>query len=52
MLAQRLEKPIFPLLLRGEEFSLLIDTQYVDVLDGRMPPQDFYDRLSQYVTNR
>jgi hypothetical protein len=50
MLAQRQEKPILPLLLRGEEFSLLIDTQYVDVLDGRMPPQDFYDRLSRHVS--
>jgi hypothetical protein len=50
MLAQRHEKPIFPLLLRGEELSLLIDTQYVDVLDGHMPPQDFYDRLSKHVS--
>jgi len=47
MLAQREGKLIFPLLLRDEVFPLLITMQYVDVTDGRMPPQDFYNRLRQ-----
>ena len=45
MLAQREEKPIFPLLLRGKGHSLLITTQHADVTGGRMPPKAFYDRL-------
>jgi formylglycine-generating enzyme required for sulfatase activity len=40
-------KPVFPLLLRGERFPLLIDRQYADVTGGQMPPEDFYDRLRQ-----
>jgi formylglycine-generating enzyme required for sulfatase activity len=47
LLALREHKPIFPLLLRGEGFSILIDTQYADVTGGRMPPGEFYDRLRQ-----
>jgi alpha-glucoside transport system substrate-binding protein len=49
LLAQREEKPIFPLLLRGGGFSLLVTTQYEDVTDGRMPPDDFYERLERAV---
>ncbi len=45
LLAQREQKPIFPLLLRGKEFSLLITTQYADVTNGQMPPDSFYERL-------
>ena len=48
-LALRERKPIFPLLLRGKEFPLLITTQYADVTAGQMPPQDFYDRLGQVL---
>jgi formylglycine-generating enzyme required for sulfatase activity len=47
LLALRERRPIFPLLLRGEGFSILIDTQYADVTGGRMPPEEFYDRLRQ-----
>jgi hypothetical protein len=50
MLAQRQKKPVIPLLLRGEGFSLLIDTHYLDVTGGRMPPPRFYDRLSKHVS--
>ena len=42
-------KPIFPLLLRGRRFPLLVTTQYADVTDGRMPPDDFYERLEREV---
>jgi formylglycine-generating enzyme required for sulfatase activity len=48
-LALRERKPVFPLLLRGKGFALLITRQYVKVTDGRMPPPDFYDRLRQVV---
>jgi acyl carrier protein len=47
--ALRREKPLFPLLLRGEEFALLITRQYTDVTSGQMPPQDFYERLGRVV---
>ncbi len=45
MLAQDEKKPIFPLLLQGKRFALLINTQYADVTGGRLPPQGFYNRL-------
>ena len=45
MLAQREGKPILPLLLRGKQFSLLIDRQSADVTGDRLPPQAFYQRL-------
>lgn len=45
MLAQKIGKPIYPLLLKGEEFSILIDSQYVDVTGARLPPKNFYVRL-------
>jgi hypothetical protein len=49
LLARRERKPIFPLLLRGQEFPLLISVQYADVTGGRMPPDDFYERLEREV---
>ena len=49
-LALRERKPIFPLLLRGKGFAILITRQYVNVTDERMPPSDFYDRLRQVVS--
>jgi len=49
MVALHERKPIFPLLLRGQEFTLLITTQYVDVSDGRMPPQSFYTQLREVM---
>jgi len=45
LLALREGKRIFPLLLRGEEFPILINAQYADVRSGQMPREDFYDRL-------
>ncbi len=46
LLAQRSLKPIFPLLLEGDEFPLLITVQFADVRDGKMPRDDFYARLA------
>lgn len=45
LIAKREKKPIFPLLLKGQEFGILIDIQYGDVRNMEMPPTDFYDRL-------
>jgi hypothetical protein len=47
--AQRENKPIFPLLLRGKEFPLLIEIQYVDVRNEQVPPKGFYQRLARAV---
>ena len=47
LLAEREEKPIFPLLLRGKGHALLIEMQYADVAGGLMPPKAFYDRLQR-----
>ena len=47
LLAEREGKPIVPLLLRGREFPLLINVQYVDVTGGGMPPPVFYKRLDR-----
>ena len=49
LLAKRYKKPIFPLLLSGREFPLLIDIQFVDVRDGDLPPSDFYRRMSRTI---
>jgi len=47
LLAEREGRPIVPLLLRGREFPLLINVQYVDVTGGQMPGTGFYDRLDR-----
>ena len=49
LLAKRYQKPIFPLLLSGEEFPILIDIQYADIRDGDMPGTDFHRRLHRVV---
>lgn len=51
-LADQLDKPIFPLLLNGENWELFVWTQYVDVRDGSLPPPDFCDRLAEIVPRR
>jgi hypothetical protein len=45
MFADELEKPIYPILLKGSRFPLLIGMQYHDVTDRSMPPSDFVDAL-------
>ena len=52
MWAIKQRKPILPLLLRGAEFSELIDIHHIDVTDGRMPPQRFYDRLPRHAPRK
>ncbi|MBZ0285162.1 MAG: protein kinase [Anaerolineae bacterium] len=49
LLAKRYKKPIFPVLLDGEEFPIVIDIQFADVRDGTMPAVDFHRRLRRAV---
>lgn len=49
LIAQREEKPIFPLLLSGREFSLLITIQSTDVRGEKLPAEKFYKSLAQVV---
>lgn len=49
LLAKREKKPIFPLLLKGQEFPLLITVQFANVSDGELPPEDFYEGLAEVI---
>lgn len=49
LLARRYKKPIFPVLLRGDEFAILIDIQFADVRDQAMPNTEFHRRVSRAV---
>jgi hypothetical protein len=49
LLAQQHQKPIFPVLLKGNAFPLLVNVQYVQVQENLMPPSSFYDHLSSSV---
>lgn len=51
--AKRKKKPIFPLLLDGEEPWLSVEaTQFADVRGGKLPPDDFYTLLDVFVPRR
>jgi serine/threonine protein kinase len=49
LLAKRYKKPIFPLLLEGQEFGIVIDIQFADVQGGQMPDTNFHRRLRRSV---
>jgi hypothetical protein len=49
-LAEDAEKPMFPVLLDGENWELFILTQYADVRGGALPDDDLFARLAVYVT--
>jgi serine/threonine protein kinase len=50
LLAKRYGKTIFPILLKGMELPILIDTQFEDVRERQnMPGSNFYRRLSREV---
>lgn len=49
LLAQREKKPVFPVLLRGREFALLITAQYTDARQENLPGEEFYDRLRRVM---
>ncbi len=49
LLAKRYGKPIYPLLLEGDEFPILIDLQFGDVRQRQLPEIDFYRRISRAI---
>jgi len=49
-LAEQQRKPMFPLLLNGENWELFVLTQYIDRRDGSLPDDDFLNRLGRHVT--
>jgi hypothetical protein len=51
LLADKLDKPLFPVLLQGECHPLLITVQYHDVRDQSMPPQTFIDTLRRLANS-
>lgn len=46
-LARKLKKPIFPLLLAGDEWWHVGTTLFVDVTGGKLPETKFYVRLAE-----
>lgn len=50
--AMRKNKPVFPLLLEGDEPWLSVEaTQYTDVRGGKLPPEKFYELLRDTVAS-
>jgi hypothetical protein len=47
-LAQKLKKPIFPLLLEGDHWFQILTIQSVDVTRGKLPPARFFNTLRPY----
>lgn len=45
-LADKIGKPIFPILLAGEEFDFLVDYTYTDCLNGNLPSERWYDEIA------
>jgi hypothetical protein len=50
--AKNCGKPVFPLLLSGENWFRFVQTQFVDVSDESMPPDAFLEDLQAYVTRK
>ena len=49
-ISQKYRKPILPILLHGEEFPILIDSQFDDVSKTKsLPEPSFYRRLRKEV---
>lgn len=49
LLAEKRNKPAFPLLLQGEHWSIFVDTEYLDIRNKEMPPPEFEVNLSKIV---
>ena len=49
LLAENRDKPRFPLLLDGDEWSLIIDLQHEDVRSRDMPSEVFFQKLASYI---
>jgi len=49
--AQQERKTIFPVLLEGKSWVSLASSQYVDVRDGRLPPQSYFDAVASHANS-
>jgi formylglycine-generating enzyme required for sulfatase activity len=49
-LAEQWRKPMFPILLDGENWELFVLTQFADLREGTLPDEDYLDRLTEFVT--
>lgn len=47
LLAKRYGKPLYPVLLGGQEFPILIDIQYADVRGGVLPDSAYFRRVAR-----
>jgi hypothetical protein len=47
-MALELKKPIFPLLLEGRRWLAVAALHEVNVVEGKLPPANFFDRLRPY----
>lgn len=47
-MALELKKPVFPLLLEGRRWLAVAALQDVNVVGGKLPPANFFDRLHPY----
>jgi formylglycine-generating enzyme required for sulfatase activity len=50
--ADRRNKPQYPLLLDGEGFPRYFSTQWADVRDGSLPPEEFLSELAEHAPRR
>ena len=46
------KKPSFPLLLDGKVFPFFVGIQYYDVRAGKLPEQNFLERLAKFTSQR
>ncbi|MEZ4668661.1 MAG: toll/interleukin-1 receptor domain-containing protein [Anaerolineae bacterium] len=49
LLAMREKKALYPVLLRGKEFAILIDLQFADVRNGHLPQESYYEHMSRQL---
>ena len=47
-MALELKKPVFPLLLEGDRWLAVAALQQVNVVEGKLPPANFFERLRPY----
>jgi len=50
--AREKKKPIFPLLLEGDNWLIVQAKQFVDVKDGSLPTEKFYKRLEEITPRK
>jgi hypothetical protein len=48
-LAINRKKPVFPLLLNGDNWEIFVSNQYIDVKDSSMPDENLLQRLSHHA---